>query len=54
MVARCSVCTTHVYRMGVVDASADRITFDKDVAHDNRSGWLDDNRDLEVRLVKDL
>lgn len=39
---RCSVCGAHINGMCVIDASADRITFDKDVAHDLRFAWLNE------------
>lgn len=44
---RCSVRGTHVDRVGVVDTSANRITFDEYVAHDLRLVWLNDTLDVE-------
>jgi hypothetical protein len=45
---RCAICGTHVYRVGVVDASADRITFDEDEAHDVRFAWLEVNCNVKA------
>ncbi|KAF5873874.1 uncharacterized protein Bfra_005341 [Botrytis fragariae] len=44
---RCSVRGTHIDRVGVVYTSANRITFDEDVAHDLRFVWFNDNRNVE-------